>query len=120
MVRAIEHIVSGDVQEPSTTFLNGSRQIGGRFGIEGGSQLTVAFRFVDGGIGGTVDDAVYFVLCHKLVDCQLVGDVKLFHVSVQPLVVGIVFLKQLQLVAKLPVASSNEYFHNSSFPCLSC
>ena len=119
MLGSVEHVVGGNLNNPSATLLYGSCQVGWGYGVERSTQLFVALGLVDSSIGGTVHDAVNLVLRHELFYGQKVGDVELFDIGVEPLVLVVLILKQLHLITELSVATCNQYVHSSSSPALS-
>ena len=96
---------------PSSSLLHGGSQIGRSHGVERGAELLVAFRLIDGGIGGAIHDAVYLVFLNELFDGQLVGNVEFFNVGVEPHVFTVFFFEQLHLVSELAVATCNKNPH---------
>ena len=115
MVGAVEYVVGTDLDDPSSAFLHGSGQIGRSHGVERGAEFLVALCLVHGGIGGTIHDAVDFVLLNELFYGQLVGNVEFLHIGVEPLVFTIFFFEQLHLISELTVATCYQYIHMSIF-----
>ena len=112
MVGAVEHIVGRHLDDAAPTLGHSGGQIGRSQGVEGGAEFLVALCLVDGGIGGTVHDAVDGIALHEIVNGQLVGDVQFGHVGIEITVLRVLFLEQLHLVAQLAVAACNQNIHD--------
>ena len=99
IVSAVEHIVGRNLYHPTATLPNGIGQIGRCLGIQFLTKFLVFLGFIDGGIGGTVDNAVNQVFIDKSFYGLLVSNVQFSHVCIIPTMLGILRLQQLHFIS---------------------
>ena len=111
MLRTIEHVIGADLNHPTTTLRNSSSEIRRSNGVQRSAEFLVVLSLIDSRIGRTVYNTINLMLCYKLVDSQLVGNIQLLHIGVKPLVLRIFLLQQLHLISQLAITACNQYIH---------
>ena len=111
MLRTIKHVIGADLNHPTTTFCNSSSEIRRSNGVQRSAEFLVVLSLIDSRIGRTVYNTINLMLCYKLVDSQLVGNIQLLHIGVKPLVLRIFLLQQLHLISQLAITACNQYVH---------
>ena len=99
MLRAVEHIVCRDLDEPSSALVDSSGEIGRCQRVQRRTEFFVVLRLIHSRIGGTVHDTVNLIVSHKLFHSSLVRDIQLSHIRIKIGMLGIHLLQQLHLVS---------------------
>ena len=111
MLRTIKHVIGADLNHPTTTLRNSSSEIRRSNGVQRSAEFLVVLSLIDSRIGRTIHNTINLMLCYKLVDSQLVGNIQLLHIGVKPLVLRIFLLQQLHLISQLAITACNQYIH---------
>ena len=99
VLRAVEHVVRRDLDEPSSALVDSSGEIGRCNRVQRRTEFLVVLCLIHSRIGGTVHDAVNLIVSHKLFHSSLVSDVQLSHIRIKIGMLGIHLLQQLHLVS---------------------
>ena len=96
---AVEHIIGGNLYHTSPSFLYGGSKIGRSHSVECGAEFFLLLCLIYSSIGSAVDDTIYLVSEHIIINSQLVGDIEFVDISIEECVLLIFCLQQLKFVA---------------------
>ena len=111
MVSAIKHIVCGNLDDPSATFLYGCGQITRGHRIQQMTQFLILFCLIDSCICGTINDTIDGIFANECFNSSLVGDIQFCHIRIKIGMLGIGRLQQLYFISKLAITACNQYSH---------
>ncbi|MCY1419298.1 hypothetical protein D9M71_348840 [compost metagenome] len=109
-----EDVVGGDMQQRNPCFIRRFRQMRNAIPVDCICPLRLAFRFIDGGIGGGIDDQLRTYACNSFTDLFFIGDIQLTGAQTCHNEASRCAAQQFE--SNLTACTGNQYLHVSS-PC---